>query len=191
VVVTNSSPLIYLAPLSDFDLLPRLFGDISMPPAVWREVRLADGSDLHQRKTSGCDQECQGQGRSAALSRIPPFRTGLPGRSRYCERSKPVDWKLLALIRLVLSSRAALVAEILFLRKQLALLQERNVKPSRTTATFRLAMVTPARFFDWRGALVIVKPVTFLKWHRNAVLALEVAEAWPPDAADEPARNHS
>ena len=37
-VVTNSSPLIYLAALSDFELLPRLFGDISMPPAVWREV---------------------------------------------------------------------------------------------------------------------------------------------------------
>jgi transposase InsO family protein len=29
-------------------------------------------------------------------------------------------------------------------------------------------MVALARFFDWRGALVIVKPATFLKWHRNA-----------------------
>lgn len=29
-------------------------------------------------------------------------------------------------------------------------------------------MVTLARFFDWRTALVIVKPGTFLKWHRNA-----------------------
>jgi predicted nucleic acid-binding protein len=38
VVATNSSPLIYLAALSDFDLLPRLFGEICMPPAVWREV---------------------------------------------------------------------------------------------------------------------------------------------------------
>ena len=29
-------------------------------------------------------------------------------------------------------------------------------------------MVALARFFDWRSALVIVKPATFLRWHRNA-----------------------
>ena len=27
------------------------------------------------------------------------------------------------------------------------------------------------RFFDWRGALVIVKPDTFIKWHRTAFRA--------------------
>ena len=29
-------------------------------------------------------------------------------------------------------------------------------------------MVLLSRFFDWREALVIVKPETFLKWHRTA-----------------------
>lgn len=29
-------------------------------------------------------------------------------------------------------------------------------------------MVVLSRFFDWRDALVIVKPETFLKWHRSA-----------------------
>jgi hypothetical protein len=29
-------------------------------------------------------------------------------------------------------------------------------------------MIALARFFDWRSALVIVKPATFLRWHRNA-----------------------
>jgi hypothetical protein len=29
-------------------------------------------------------------------------------------------------------------------------------------------MVALARFFDWRSALAIVKPATFLRWHRNA-----------------------
>jgi putative transposase len=29
-------------------------------------------------------------------------------------------------------------------------------------------MVALARFFDWREALVIVKPETFVKWHRTA-----------------------
>jgi putative transposase len=74
---------------------------------------------------------------------------------------------LLTFIRLFFSSRATLLAEIVFLRKQLALFQERKAKPRRTTPTFRLAMMALARFFDWRYALVIVKPETFVKWHRT------------------------
>jgi hypothetical protein len=76
--------------------------------------------------------------------------------------------KLFALIRLFLSSHAAITAENLFLRKQLALFQERKVRPRRSTATTRAVMVLLSRFFDWREALVIVKPETFLKWHRSA-----------------------
>jgi putative transposase len=30
-------------------------------------------------------------------------------------------------------------------------------------------MIALARFFDWRDALVIVKPETFLKWHRTGI----------------------
>jgi len=75
---------------------------------------------------------------------------------------------LLTFIRLFLTSRIALLAENLFLRKQLALFQERKIKPRRTTTTFRLAMVALGKFFDWRGALMIVKPETFLRWHRTA-----------------------
>ena len=37
-VVSNSSPLVYLAALEDFDLLPRLFGQIAVPKAVFEEV---------------------------------------------------------------------------------------------------------------------------------------------------------
>ena len=40
------------------------------------------------------------------------------------------------------------------------------MKPRRTTASFRLARVTLAKFFDWLEALVAVKPDTFIKWHR-------------------------
>ena len=61
-----------------------------------------------------------------------------------------------------------LIAENLFLRKQLALFKERKAKRRSTTATIRLAMIALARFFDWRDALVIVKPETFIKWHRTA-----------------------
>jgi len=49
------------------------------------------------------------------------------------------------------------------LRKQLALYQERRVKPRRTMRTTRLAMVALANFFGWRDSLVIVKPETLIK----------------------------
>jgi putative transposase len=75
---------------------------------------------------------------------------------------------LLTFIRLFFSSHVALMAENLFLRKQLALFQERKAKPRRTTASFRLAMVALAKFFDWRDALAIVRPETFVGWHRTA-----------------------
>jgi putative transposase len=72
------------------------------------------------------------------------------------------------LIQLLFSSRTALIAENLFLRKQLALFQERGCKSRRSTADIRTAMVLLSRFFDWREALVMVKPETFIKWHRAA-----------------------
>jgi transposase InsO family protein len=70
---------------------------------------------------------------------------------------------------LSLSGRASLVAENLFLRKQLALFQERKRRPRRTPVATRLVMLALAKFFDWREALIVVKPETFLKWHRMSV----------------------
>jgi hypothetical protein len=68
---------------------------------------------------------------------------------------------------LLFSTRAALVAENLFLRKQLALFQERKTKPPKITPA-RLALIALARFFDWREALIVNQPETFIKWHRTA-----------------------
>ena len=65
-------------------------------------------------------------------------------------------------------SRAALAAENLFLRKQLALFQEREKKATPTKAADRFVFSKLARFFDWRSALVIVKPATLIGWHRTA-----------------------
>jgi len=67
-----------------------------------------------------------------------------------------------------LRSRTALAAENLFLRKQLALFQEREKKAVPTTAADRFVLSNLARFFDWRSALVIVKPATLIAWHRAA-----------------------
>ena len=68
---------------------------------------------------------------------------------------------------LCLRPSPALAAEILFLRKQLALYQERHVTPQRATNATRLALVWLGRRFDWRQALAVVQPETFLRWHRQ------------------------
>ena len=77
---------------------------------------------------------------------------------------------LLAFVQLAglrLRSPRALAAESLFLRKQLALLQERRVKPHRATDATRWVMATLSRWFDWRDALIVVKPDTLIGWHRK------------------------
>ncbi len=40
------------------------------------------------------------------------------------------------------------------------------MRPRRTTHTVRLYLMGLTRFFDWRDALIVVKPATFVKWHR-------------------------
>jgi putative transposase len=55
----------------------------------------------------------------------------------------------------LLQARSALAAENLFLRKQLALYQERQVRPRRATDATRLIMILAARLFDWKETLVM------------------------------------
>src|SRR5882672_5681114 len=80
-------------------------------------------------------------------------------------------WTLLGdrlqFLRLCLRFPTALAAENLFLRKQLALYQERHVRPRRATAATRLALTWLSGWFDWRQALVTVQPATLLHWHRE------------------------
>ena len=70
-------------------------------------------------------------------------------------------------VMLRLRSPAALAAENLFLRKQLALYRERSITPRRATLATRFTMVWLARWFDWHRALVIVRPATLIRWHRQ------------------------
>lgn len=63
---------------------------------------------------------------------------------------------------------ASLLAENLFLRQQLRLYVERGVRP-RITNRQRLALVVLSWFVcDWRSALIVVRPETLVRWHRNA-----------------------
>ena len=72
-------------------------------------------------------------------------------------------------LRLCLRPSAGLAAENLFLRKQLACYQERHVKPRRATDATRCTLVWLSRWFNWRQALAMVQPDTFLRWHRQGL----------------------
>jgi len=78
-----------------------------------------------------------------------------------------VVFDLFRLVLLAAHSRTALAAENLFLRKQLALFQERKAKPRRADNSTRWMMATVSRLFPWRAALVNVKPDTLTRWHRK------------------------
>ena len=59
-----------------------------------------------------------------------------------------------------------MVAENLFLRKQLAFYKERKVTPRRFDNVSRFILVLLSYGFAWKDALVNVTPRTFIGWHR-------------------------
>src|ERR1700752_504084 len=86
----------------------------------------------------------------------------------HCVRTASlVVFDLVRLAVLAAHSRRSLAAENLFLRKQLALFQERKVKPRRANDSTRWVMVTLSRLFPWRGALLNVQADTLIRWHRK------------------------
>jgi len=98
------------------------------------------------------------------------MRTLLSLLSNFSQAASPLRMLLvdtLHVLRLCLRSPTALAAENLFLRKQLALYQERQVKPQQATNAIRIALTWLARWFDWCQAFVIVQPATLLRWYRQ------------------------
>ena len=67
---------------------------------------------------------------------------------------------------LAFRSTHSVQAENLFLRRQLALYIERGMKPRRMGPATRIALAWLSRWFDWRDALVVVRPETMIRWHR-------------------------
>lgn len=47
-VVTNTGPLIVLAKIDKLNLLPQMFTDIAIPPAVHRELLAKSGIEAHK-----------------------------------------------------------------------------------------------------------------------------------------------
>ena len=73
---------------------------------------------------------------------------------------------VLRLIVSFLRSSSAIRAENLVLRKQLASYIERGVKPRRMDHPTRVSFALFTRMFDWRTAVVNVRPSTVVRWHR-------------------------
>src|SRR5260370_38474452 len=72
---------------------------------------------------------------------------------------------LIALIALAFRRRRATAAEILVLRRQIALYKERGIKPRRIEPVTRISLALLSRFFNWREALVVVRPEAMIRWH--------------------------
>ena len=73
---------------------------------------------------------------------------------------------LIGLIALSVRPRRSIEAQNLFLRRELALFKERGIRPRRVDAATRLSLAFLSRLFDWRDALVVVRPETMIRWHR-------------------------
>src|SRR6266446_3568437 len=73
---------------------------------------------------------------------------------------------LIALLALAFRRRRATAAEILVLRRQIALYKERGIKPRRIDAVTRISLALLSRFFNWQDALVVVRPETMIRRHR-------------------------
>jgi putative transposase len=74
---------------------------------------------------------------------------------------------LLRLVSAAGRSHAQLAAENLFVKKQLALYVERQVKSRRADDATRIALVALSGLIDWRRLLTVVKPDTLIRWHRK------------------------
>jgi hypothetical protein len=68
-----------------------------------------------------------------------------------------------------LRSRRRLATENLFLRKQLALCVEHQVKPRRADDATRIVLVVASRLIAWRHSLTVVKPDTLIRWHHHGL----------------------
>jgi hypothetical protein len=73
----------------------------------------------------------------------------------------------LGLVVRMVRSRAAVSAEILFVRKQLAFYREQQAQPRRLTDAARIGLVFWSQWFDWRGVLMIIQRETLIGWHRK------------------------
>src|SRR5215831_2421464 len=89
-------------------------------------------------------------------------------------------WAIAAAVR----PRVLLIADNLCLRQQLLVLQRRKPRPRLEDADRRFWVLACRSFVGWRASLLVVKPETVLRWHRNgwrAYLAPAFMSQRPPE----------
>jgi len=79
------------------------------------------------------------------------------------------DSPLVGTIADLVRSKPQLVAENLLLRQQLIVLNRSGKRPQCTRADRALLVVLTSKVQHWREALLIVRPETVLRWHREGV----------------------
>ncbi len=113
-------------------------------------------------------------------------------RHRLSAATKPAEHGVVAgafadLVR----GRPALVAEHAFLRQQLIVLQRTVKRPRRTPTDRALLVLLASRSSAWHQALLLVRPATLLRWHRQGFRLYRRRQSRPrpspqPRAAPEP-----
>jgi putative transposase len=64
-------------------------------------------------------------------------------------------------------SKSELIAENMFLRQQLIVLERQVVRPKLKQRDRQILVMLASRVQLWRDALIIVKPETLVRWHRR------------------------
>ena len=72
-----------------------------------------------------------------------------------------------AVVRALPAKRADLVAENLALRQQLIVLHRRNKRPRLKTKDRMFWLWLARSWSGWRDSLLVVKPETVVRWHRQ------------------------
>ena len=90
---------------------------------------------------------------------------------------------MFALVRKLFADRADLAAENLALPQQLAVLNRRSQRPRLNDIERAFWAAMKNQFENWAGALIIVKPDTVVRWHRDAF-----RRHWAKESAHPPGR---
>ena len=77
-----------------------------------------------------------------------------------------LPWDSVRFVVVVSRPGHALVAENSFLRRQLALYDERCLMPRRVDAAIRASLAFLWKLLDWRSSLVVARPETLIRWRR-------------------------
>src|SRR5262245_66686133 len=84
-----------------------------------------------------------------------------------CFTSMVLISALFVLIRSLIVSRTALAAENLALRQQLTVLNRKIHRPQLHRRDRFFWVILSQLWMNWREILIIVKPETVIKWHRQ------------------------